>query len=131
LWTTRGLTTKNAILIGQFAKDRVEEGMELFAATLEAAKLRLRPIIMTSLAFGFGVLPLAMSNGAGAGAQQAIGIGVLGGVVTATFLVTLFAPMFYMLIYKLFRGKRYRQTCRTVVDLEPATADAVMEGSEP
>ncbi|NLX99219.1 MAG: efflux RND transporter permease subunit, partial [Rhodopirellula sp.] len=67
--TTLGLTTKNAILIVQFAKDRVEEGMELIPATLEGAKLRLRPIVMTSLAFGFGVLPLALANGAGAGAQ--------------------------------------------------------------
>jgi multidrug efflux pump len=103
LLTTLGLTTKNAILIVQFAKARVEEGMELIPATLEAAKLRLRPIIMTSLAFGFGVLPLAIASGAGAGAQRAIGVGVLGGVVTATFLVTLFAPLFYVLIYKLFK----------------------------
>ena len=88
LLTTLGLTTKNAILIVQFAKARVEEGMDLIDATLEAAKLRLRPIVMTSLAFGFGVLPLAIASGAGAGAQKAIGIGVLGGVVTATFLVT-------------------------------------------
>jgi HAE1 family hydrophobic/amphiphilic exporter-1 len=100
--TTLGLTTKNAILIVQFAKARVEEGMGLIPATLEAAKLRLRPIVMTSLAFGFGVLPMAIAGGAGAGAQNAIGIGVLGGVVTSTFLVTLFAPLFYVLIYRLF-----------------------------
>ncbi len=106
--TTLGLTTKNAILIVQFAKNRVEEGMGLISATLEASKLRLRPIVMTSLAFGFGVLPLAMANGAGAGAQNAIGIGVLGGVVTSTFLVTLFAPLFYVLIYRAF-SKRTRE----------------------
>ena len=105
LLTTLGLTTKNAILIVQFAKARVEEGMGLIEATLEGAKLRLRPIVMTSLAFGFGVMPLAFANGAGAGAQKAIGTAVLGGVVTSTFLVTIFAPLFYVLIQKTF-GKR-------------------------
>jgi HAE1 family hydrophobic/amphiphilic exporter-1 len=105
LLTTLGLTTKNAILIVQFAKARVEEGMGLIEATLEGAKLRLRPIVMTSLAFGFGVLPLAFAGGAGAGAQKAIGTAVLGGVVTSTFLVTLFAPLFYVVIQKTF-GKR-------------------------
>jgi len=105
LLTTLGLTTKNAILIVQFAKARVEEGMGLIEATLEGAKLRLRPIIMTSLAFGFGVMPLTFATGAGAGAQKAIGTAVLGGMVTATFLVTLFAPLFYVVIEKLF-GKR-------------------------
>ncbi|HWQ92511.1 MAG TPA: efflux RND transporter permease subunit, partial [Clostridia bacterium] len=106
LLTTLGLTTKNAILIVQFAKARVDEGMDMIPATLEAAKLRLRPIVMTSLAFGFGVLPLALAGGAGAGAQKAIGVSVLGGVVTSTFLVTLFAPLFYVLIEKLFRKRR-------------------------
>jgi len=101
LLTILGLTTKNAILIIQFAKARVDEGMELSKATLEAARLRLRPIIMTSLAFGFGILPLAIASGAGSGAQQAIGTGVLGGTFTSTFLVTLFAPLFYVIIYKL------------------------------
>jgi HAE1 family hydrophobic/amphiphilic exporter-1 len=109
LLTTLGLTTKNAILIVQFAKARVEEeGMGLIEATLEGAKLRLRPILMTSLAFGFGVMPLAFANGAGAGAQRAIGTAVLGGVITSTFLVTLFAPLFYVLIQKTF-GKRHAQ----------------------
>jgi HAE1 family hydrophobic/amphiphilic exporter-1 len=107
LLATLGLTTKNAILIVQFAKIRVEEGRELIAATLEGAKLRLRPIVMTSLAFGFGVLPLALASGAGAGAQKAIGTAVIGGVVTSTFLVTLFAPLFYVLIEKTF-GKHHR-----------------------
>ena len=108
LLTTMGLTTKNAILIVQFAKARVEEGMGLIDATLEGAKLRLRPIIMTSLAFGFGVLPLALASGAGAGAQKAIGTAVLGGVVTSTFLVTIFAPLFYVLIYQLLGRHRKR-----------------------
>jgi len=108
LLTTLGLTTKNAILIVQFAKARVEEGMGMLEATLEAAKLRFRPIVMTSLAFGFGVLPMAIANGAGAGAQKAIGTAVVGGVVTSTLLVTLFAPLFFVMIEKTF-GKRSKK----------------------
>ncbi|MDD3471882.1 MAG: efflux RND transporter permease subunit [Syntrophaceae bacterium] len=103
---TLGLTTKNAILIIQFAKAQVEDGADLITATLEAARLRLRPIVMTSLAFGFGVLPLAIASGAGAGAQKAIGTGVLGGVVTATILVTLYAPIFYVIIFRAFSKKK-------------------------
>jgi HAE1 family hydrophobic/amphiphilic exporter-1 len=114
LLITLGLTTKNAILIVQFAKARVDEGADLIAATLEASKLRLRPIIMTSLAFGFGVLPLAIADGAGSGAQNAIGIGVLGGVVTSTFLVTVFAPLFYVMIYKALGKHRKRLTIHHV-----------------
>jgi hydrophobe/amphiphile efflux-1 (HAE1) family protein len=108
LLTTLGLTTKNAILIVQFAKAGLERGMGLIDATLEGAKLRFRPIVMTSLAFGFGVLPLAVTTGAGAGAQNAIGTGVLGGMISATILVVVFAPLFYVLIEKLFgkHGKR-------------------------
>ena len=113
LLTTLGLTTKNAILIVQFAKAGLERGMRLTEATLEGAKLRFRPIIMTSLAFGFGVLPLAVTTGAGAGAQNAIGTGVLGGVVTATFLVTLFSPLFYVLIYKALGKHRQRESAKT------------------
>jgi len=108
LLTTLGLTTKNAILIVQFAKARVEEGMGLIEATLEGSKLRLRPIVMTSLAFGFGVLPLALNTGAGAGAMNAIGTSVLGGMVTGTILVVVFAPLFYVLIEKPF-GKKKKQ----------------------
>ncbi|MEN6559457.1 MAG: efflux RND transporter permease subunit [Acidobacteriota bacterium] len=101
LLTTLGLTAKNAILIVQFSKARVEAGMDLIQATLEAAKLRFRPILMTSLAFGFGVLPLAVSTGAGSGSQNAIGTSVLGGMVTATVLVLVFSPLFYVLIEKI------------------------------
>jgi HAE1 family hydrophobic/amphiphilic exporter-1 len=119
LLTTLGLTTKNAILIVQFAKARVDEGMELIEATLAAARLRLRPIIMTSLAFGFGVLPLALANGAGSGAQKAIGTAVAGGVVTSTFLVTLFAPLFYVLIQKTF-GKGGRQQAARGIESSPS-----------
>jgi HAE1 family hydrophobic/amphiphilic exporter-1 len=108
LLTTLGLTTKNAILIVQFAKAGAEEGMGLIEATLEATKLRFRPIVMTSMAFGIGVLPLAVTAGAGAGAQNAIGTSVLGGMVTGTFLVTLFAPLFYVLIERMFGKNRKR-----------------------
>jgi len=114
LLTTLGLTTKNAILIVQFAKARVDEGAGLIDATLEASKLRLRPIIMTSMAFGFGVLPMALATGAGAGAQNAIGMAVVGGVVTSTVLATVFAPLFYVVIYKLFGKNRKRETAGTV-----------------
>lgn len=106
LLATLGLTTKNAILIIQFTKALVEDGVDLIEATLEAARLRVRPIIMTSLAFGFGVLPLTLATGAGAGAQNAIGTGVIGGVVTATMLVTLYAPVFYVIIFKAFARPR-------------------------
>ena len=109
LLTTLGLATKNAILIVQFAKSGLEAGMGLMEAAREAAKLRFRPILMTSLAFGFGVLPLALTTGAGAGAQNAIGTGVLGGMVSSTILVILFVPLFYVLIEKTF-GKRNLKT---------------------
>ena len=119
LLTILGLTTKNAILIVQFAKSGLEKGMGLIEATLEGAKLRFRPIIMTSLAFGFGVLPLAVTKGAGAGAQNAIGTGVLGGMVTATVLVVIFAPLFYVLIEKIF-GKQGRSEAAKTEDVNPS-----------
>jgi len=106
LLTTLGLATKNAILIVQFAQARLKQGAGLAEATLEGTKLRFRPILMTSLAFGFGVLPLALANGAGAGAQNAIGTGVLGGMITGTVLVVLFAPLFYVLIQEQFGQRR-------------------------
>jgi len=106
LLTTLGLTTKNAILIVQFAKSRVDDGMNLIESTMEAVKLRLRPIVMTSLAFGFGVLPLAFANGAGSGAQKAIGTAVVGGVITSTLLTTVFVPLFYVIIQKNFGRQR-------------------------
>ncbi len=114
LLITLGLTTKNAILIVQFARARVDEGVGLIEATLEAAKLRLRPIIMTSLAFGFGVLPLALATGAGSGAQQAIGTGVLGGMITSTLLVIIFVPLFYVMIYKAMGKHRKNVTMKHV-----------------
>ena len=113
LLTTLGLATKNAILIVQFAKEGLEKGMGLIDATLQGAKLRFRPIIMTSLAFGFGVLPLVLTSGAGAGAQNAIGTSVLGGMVTATVLVVIFSPLFYVLIEKVFGKKMKSETIET------------------
>ncbi|WP_026471307.1 efflux RND transporter permease subunit [Alkanindiges illinoisensis] len=100
-----GLSAKNAILIVEFAKEQQEAGRELRVAILEAVRLRLRPIVMTSLAFGFGVIPLAISNGAGAGSQNAVGTGVLGGVISATFLGIFFIPIFYFWVRRLFKGK--------------------------
>ena len=106
LLTVLGLTTKNAILIVQFAVANREKGMGLVEATIEAAKTRLRPIVMTSLAFGFGVLPLALATGAGAGAQKAIGTSVLGGMLSGTFLAVLLIPLLYVLVVKLFERKK-------------------------
>lgn len=90
-----GLTAKNAILIVEFAAQKLEEGLALKDAALEAAKLRLRPIVMTSLAFILGVIPLATATGAGAGARQSMGTGVLGGMIAATFIATIFIPVFF------------------------------------
>ena len=101
-----GLSAKNAILIVEFAKEQQEAGHELKDAILESVRLRLRPIIMTSLAFGFGVIPLAISSGAGAGSQNAVGTGVLGGVITATFLGIFFVPIFYFWVRSVFKNKQ-------------------------
>ena len=104
--TTVGLSSKNAILIIEFAKANLEQGMQLVEATIAAVRDRLRPILMTSLAFGFGVLPLAFATGAGSGAQRAIGTGVLGGMVAGTFLGIFFIPLFFVVVEKLFRGRK-------------------------
>ena len=92
---------QNAILIVEFAKLQVDSGKELISATLEAARMRLRPIIMTSLAFTLGVLPLAISTGAGAMSRHAIGTGVIGGVLAATFLAIFFVPLFFVVVMKI------------------------------
>ncbi|KGT88525.1 multidrug efflux RND transporter permease subunit [Pantoea sp. JGM49] len=103
LLTTIGLSAKNAILIVEFAKDLMEkEGKGLVESTLEAARMRLRPILMTSLAFILGVLPLAISTGAGSGAQNAVGTGVMGGMVTATALAIFFVPVFFVVVRRRF-----------------------------
>lgn len=103
LLTTIGLSAKNAILIVEFAKDLMEkEGKGLVESTLEASRMRLRPILMTSLAFILGVLPLAISSGAGSGAQNAVGTGVMGGMVTATALAIFFVPVFFVVVRRRF-----------------------------
>lgn len=105
LLTTVGLASKNAILIVEFAKENHDQGMELIEATVTAARQRLRPILMTSLAFVLGVLPLAIATGAGAGGRTAIGTGVIGGMVTATVLAIFLVPVFFVAVRSRFKGK--------------------------
>jgi HAE1 family hydrophobic/amphiphilic exporter-1/multidrug efflux pump len=106
LLTVIGLTGKNAILIVEFARERFDQGEPLYEAVTHAARQRFRPIIMTSMAFSLGVLPLVLSSGAGSGGRNAIGSGVLGGTLSATVLGVIFVPIFFVLIMKLFRRKR-------------------------
>jgi len=106
LLTTIGLSTKNAILIIQFIKAQLHQGHELVEATLSAVKIRLRPVIMTSLAFFFGTLPLALTKGAGAAAQNAIGTAVTGGLLSATFIDLIFIPFFFVLVFRLLGKKQ-------------------------
>jgi multidrug efflux pump subunit AcrB len=120
LLTTVGLAAKNAILIVEFAKHLQEQGVALTEATLQAVRLRLRPILMTSLAFMFGVLPLAISSGAGAGSRRAIGTGVLGGMASATLLGVLFVPVFFVLIRGYFARRQ-----RAAEAVSPVVAEAV------
>ncbi|WP_298273509.1 efflux RND transporter permease subunit [Geobacter sp.] len=105
LLTTVGLSTKNAILIIQFIKEQLRQGHELVEATLAAVKIRLRPVVMTSLAFFFGTLPLALTKGAGAAAQNAIGTAVTGGLLSATFIDLIFIPFFFVLVSRIFARK--------------------------
>jgi len=104
LITIIGLSAKNAILIIEFAKDLQAQGKGIIESALEAAHLRFRPIIMTSLAFGLGVVPLFIASGAGSASQRAIGTGVLGGMVTGTALAVIFVPVFFVVVRKLFKG---------------------------
>ncbi|RJG10985.1 efflux RND transporter permease subunit [Pseudomonas cavernicola] len=106
LLTTIGLAAKNAILIVEFAKELHEQGRSLTEAAIEACRMRLRPIIMTSLAFILGVVPLAISSGAGSGSQHAIGTGVIGGMLTATVLAIFWVPVFFVLVCSLFKSKQ-------------------------
>jgi hydrophobe/amphiphile efflux-1 (HAE1) family protein len=106
LLTTIGLSAKNAILIVEFAKEHFESGESLLDSALHAARERLRPILMTSLAFVLGVVPLALATGAGAGGRTAIGTGIIGGVVAGTVLAIFFVPLFFVLVLKLFRTRR-------------------------
>ena len=110
LITTIGVSAKNAILIVEFAEERMRDGLNAFEAVVEAAKLRLRPILMTSFAFVFGVLPLAISSGAGAGGQHAIGRAVVGGMLSATILAIFLVPMFFVVVLRLFGRHGQRDT---------------------
>jgi multidrug efflux pump len=106
LLTTVGVSARNAILIVEFAKDLQAQGKELLEATMEAVRLRLRPILMTSLAFIFGVMPLALSDGAGAASRNAIGTGVIGGMIGGTVLAIFFVPLFFYVVRKIFPPKQ-------------------------
>ncbi|MDO7925470.1 efflux RND transporter permease subunit [Pseudomonas sp. KFB-139] len=105
LLTTIGLASKNAILIVEFAKEQHEAGKTLVAAALEAARMRLRPVLMTSIAFILGCVPLVLSNGAGSGAQNALGTAVIGGMLSGTILAIIFVPLFYVMVSRIFHGK--------------------------
>jgi multidrug efflux pump len=113
LLTTMGLSAKNAILIVEFARELQAQGRSAVEAAVEAAHLRMRPIVMTSIAFGLGVLPLALANGAGSASQNAIGIGVLGGMLAATFLATFMIPMFFVVITDKLRWKPWKKPSRS------------------
>lgn len=106
LLTTMGLASKNAILIVEFAEASYQRGMSLIDSAIHAAKLRLRPIIMTSLAFGVGIMPLALSSGAGANSRISIGTGIVGGTITATILGIFLVPLFFVLVRRLFPKRR-------------------------
>src|SRR6185503_18448074 len=122
LVTLLGLAAKNAILIVQFAELKEREGMSAAAAAVEAARLRFRPILMTSLAFIFGVLPLALSSGAGAAARRSVGTGVMGGMIAATFLAIFFVPMFFKLLAtRRLRESRSTEEIRAECDRARAT----------
>ena len=101
-----GLAAKNAILIVEFALQKRKNGLSLYDSAIEAAKIRLRPIIMTSLAFTLGVIPLALSSGAGAASRHSIGTGVIGGMIAATFIATIFIPLFYIWVSKISKKER-------------------------
>jgi len=105
LLTTMGLAAKNAILIVQFAQELMAQGMGLYEASVESARMRLRPILMTSLAFTLGVLPMALTTGAGAAAQNAIGTGVVGGMIAATVIAVFYIPLSFILVTQFFKKK--------------------------
>jgi multidrug efflux pump len=122
LLTTIGLAAKNAILIVEFARELHEKGRTALQSAIEAAQMRLRPIIMTSMAFVLGVLPLALANGAGSASQNAIGTGVIGGMLTATFLATFLIPMFFVVVAnKLSRRKHPSEPAAPAVPSTAAT----------
>jgi multidrug efflux pump len=121
LLTTIGLAAKNAILIIEFALERQASGMNLVEATLEAARQRLRPILMTSLAFILGVTPLAFASGAGSGAQNSIGIGVMGGMIASTALGLIFVPLLFVIVRTVFKGGHVKRNALQEADSTPET----------
>ncbi|PAW78020.1 MAG: hydrophobe/amphiphile efflux-1 family RND transporter [Verrucomicrobia bacterium Tous-C9LFEB] len=123
--TTVGLAAKNAILIVEFAKESFDRGTGLIESAVHAAHQRLRPILMTSLAFILGVMPLAISNGAGSGSQNAIGTGVIGGMISATLLAIFFVPVFFVVMLRLFRVKPTQATTAPVVDAQDKKEEAL------
>ncbi|MBQ4890308.1 multidrug efflux RND transporter permease [Shewanella sp. UCD-FRSSP16_17] len=123
LLTTVGLATKNAILIVEFAKEFYEKGAGLIEATLHAVRVRLRPILMTSLAFGLGVVPLAISTGVGSGSKNALGTGVLGGMMSSTFIGIFLIPLFFVVVEKIFSKKERK-------GYKPPEAEAQTETSD-
>lgn len=104
-----GLSAKNAVLIIEFAKDIQAQGHSVVDAALMACRIRFRPIVMTSMAFVLGVLPLALASGAGAAAQRAIGVGVLGGMISAVSLAIFFVPVFFVVVRGIFKGSKRQQ----------------------
>mgnify|MGYP005844222005 CR=1 FL=1 len=129
--TTLGLTTKNAILIIQFAKERMARGEGVMEATLGAVRVRFRPVIMTSLAFFFGVLPLAIASGAGAGAMNAIGTAVTGGMLSATFIDLFYIPLFFVLVFRFFKGKESGQLTTPQAGAPPSAENTDCDGLSP
>ena len=129
LITIIGLSAKNAILIIEFAKDQQAHGKSVIEAALMAAHLRFRPIVMTSMAFGLGVLPLAIASGAGSASQRAIGTGVLGGMITGTGLAIFFVPIFFVLVRGYFKGSE-RQRKLHAHELEPALPAGATAGDQ-
>ncbi|MCE9536623.1 MAG: efflux RND transporter permease subunit, partial [Nitrospirae bacterium] len=125
LVTLIGLSAKNAILIVEFANTRYEAGRPLIEAALEAARLRFRPIIMTSMAFIFGMVPLVVATGAGASSRQSIGTGVMGGMLAATFLAIFFVPLFYVVIRRLTQRRVREEPIAEGQPMTPSPEDQV------
>jgi multidrug efflux pump len=113
-----GLACKNAILIVEFAKEQQEQGQDRFAAVLQACRLRLRPILMTSLAFIMGVVPLVLSSGAGAEMRHAMGVAVFSGMLGVTFFGLLLTPVFYVLIRGLVEARQAKQQTQAAVEVQ-------------
>jgi multidrug efflux pump len=130
LVTVIGLSAKNAILIIEFAKDLVAQGKGVIEATLQAVHLRFRPILMTSIAFVLGVLPLVVSTGAGSASQRAIGTGVMGGMITATLLAVIFVPVFFVVVRRVFKGSAAHAAAHAKATEAPAATGAMPKGAQ-